>query len=57
MEAIRNAVSKAGAHLFVNARCDAYLAKLVEDSKLTDESIARARMYLWGRRNGLHKTF
>jgi 2-methylisocitrate lyase-like PEP mutase family enzyme len=45
IEAIRNAVSKAGLDLFVNARSDVFLASLVEDSKLLDESISRGRLY------------
>ncbi|HEY2782352.1 MAG TPA: isocitrate lyase/phosphoenolpyruvate mutase family protein [Steroidobacteraceae bacterium] len=46
IEAIGNALSKAGAVLFVNARCDAYLANLVEKSKLVEESIARGKTYM-----------
>jgi 2-methylisocitrate lyase-like PEP mutase family enzyme len=45
IEAIRNAVSKAGADLFVNARCDVFLASLVEKPKLVEESIARGKVY------------
>lgn len=45
IEAIRNAVSKAGSDLFVNGRCDVFLASLVENSKLVEESIARGHRY------------
>ena len=53
IEAIKNAVSKAGGDLFVNARCDVFLAKLVEDSKLVEESIARAKQYAASGADGL----
>jgi 2-methylisocitrate lyase-like PEP mutase family enzyme len=45
IEAIRSAVNRAGADLFVNARTDIFLAGLAEESKRVDESIARARVY------------
>lgn len=45
IEAIRNAVSRAGADLFVNARSDVFLAGLVEKSKQVEESIARGNVY------------
>jgi 2-methylisocitrate lyase-like PEP mutase family enzyme len=45
IEAIRNAVSKAGADLFINARSDVILANLVEKSKLVDEAIGRGKLY------------
>ena len=44
IEAIRNAVSRAGADLFVNARCDVFLAGLVEQSKRVEESITRGKV-------------
>jgi 2-methylisocitrate lyase-like PEP mutase family enzyme len=53
IEAIRNAVSKAGADLFINARCDVFLASLVEKPKLTDESIARGKTYAAAGADGL----
>ena len=45
IEAIRDAVVTVGADLFINARSDVYLARLVERSKLVEESIARGRVY------------
>jgi 2-methylisocitrate lyase-like PEP mutase family enzyme len=45
IEAIRNAVSKANLDLFVNTRCDVFLASLVEKSKLIDETISRGKLY------------
>lgn len=45
IEAIRNSVAKTGADLFVNARCDVFLAGLAEPSRLVDESIARGTLY------------
>jgi 2-methylisocitrate lyase-like PEP mutase family enzyme len=53
IEAIRSAASKAGADLFVNARCDVFLASLVEKSKLVEESIARGRRYTIAGADGL----
>jgi 2-methylisocitrate lyase-like PEP mutase family enzyme len=53
IEAICNAVSKAGADLFVNARCDVFLASLVEKSKLVEESIARGKTYAEAGASGL----
>jgi 2-methylisocitrate lyase-like PEP mutase family enzyme len=53
IEAIRNAVSKAGADLFVNAWCDVFLASLVEKSKQVDESIARGKLYAEAGADGL----
>jgi 2-methylisocitrate lyase-like PEP mutase family enzyme len=53
IEAIRNAVSKAGADLFVNARCDVFLAGLVEKSKQVEESITRGKVYAGAGADGL----
>jgi 2-methylisocitrate lyase-like PEP mutase family enzyme len=53
IEAIRGAASKAGADLFVNARCDVFLASLVEKSKLVEESIARGKTYTRAGADGL----
>jgi 2-methylisocitrate lyase-like PEP mutase family enzyme len=53
VEAIRNAVSKAGADLFVNARSDVFLAGLVEKPKRVEESIARGKLYAAAGADGL----
>jgi 2-methylisocitrate lyase-like PEP mutase family enzyme len=53
IEAIRGIASKAGADLFVNARCDVFLASLVEKSKLVEESIARGKTYARAGADGL----
>jgi 2-methylisocitrate lyase-like PEP mutase family enzyme len=53
IEAIRNAVSKAGADLFVNARSDVFLAGLVEKPKRVEESIARGQRYAGAGADGL----
>jgi 2-methylisocitrate lyase-like PEP mutase family enzyme len=53
IEAIRNAVSKAGTDLFVNARSDIFLASLVGKSKLVEESIARGKVYAGAGADGL----
>jgi 2-methylisocitrate lyase-like PEP mutase family enzyme len=53
IEAIRNAVSKSGADLFVNARSDVLLASLVEKSRLVEESIARGKLYATAGADGL----
>ena len=45
IEAIRNALSKSDVDLFVNARCDVFLAGLVEKARLVEESISRGRLY------------
>src|ERR1700738_401316 len=41
IEAIRNAVSQAGTDLFVNARSDVFLARLVAEPEFVGESVAR----------------
>jgi 2-methylisocitrate lyase-like PEP mutase family enzyme len=53
IEAIRNAVAKSGADLFVNARSDVFLASLVEKAKQADESIARGDLYASAGADGL----
>jgi len=53
VEAIRGAVSKAGADLFVNVRTDVFLASLVEESERVEESIARGKLYLGAGADGL----
>jgi 2-methylisocitrate lyase-like PEP mutase family enzyme len=53
IEAIKNAVAKSGADLFVNARSDVFLASLVESSKQPDEAIARGKLYASAGADGL----
>lgn len=53
IEAIRNALAKAGADLYVNARTDVFLANLVEPAKLVDESIQRGKLYASAGADGL----
>jgi 2-methylisocitrate lyase-like PEP mutase family enzyme len=53
IEAIRAAVSKAGADLFINARSDVFLASLVEKPKQVDESISRGKQYASAGADGL----
>ena len=53
IEAIRSAVSKARADLFVNVRTDVFLAGLVEDSKRVEESIGRGKLYAKAGADGL----
>jgi 2-methylisocitrate lyase-like PEP mutase family enzyme len=53
IEAIRNAVSKANGDLFINARCDVFLARLVAESRLVEESIARGKLYARAGADGL----
>lgn len=43
--AIKQAAKAKGADIFINARCDVYLANLVEDSKKRDELIRRGKLY------------
>lgn len=51
--AIRDAVSKSGVDLFINARCDVFLASLVDKPKQADESISRGKMYAEAGADGL----
>jgi len=53
IEAIRAALSKAGADLFVNARCDVFLAGVVEKPKRVEESILRGKLYAGAGADGL----
>jgi 2-methylisocitrate lyase-like PEP mutase family enzyme len=53
IEAIRDMASKADADLFVNARCDVFLAGLVEQSKRVEESITRGKVYAGAGADGL----
>lgn len=53
IEAIRNALAKAGADLFVNARSDVFLASLVDREQQVDESIARGTLYASAGADGL----
>jgi 2-methylisocitrate lyase-like PEP mutase family enzyme len=53
IEAIRSAVSKARADLFINVRTDVFLAGLVEDSKRVEESIRRGKLYTEAGADGL----
>jgi 2-methylisocitrate lyase-like PEP mutase family enzyme len=53
IEAIRNAVSQAGTDLFVNARSDVFLASLVAEPKLVEESVARGKLYAGAGADGL----
>ena len=53
IEAIRNAVSKAGADIFINARSDVFLANLVDKPKQAGESIARGDLYASAGADGL----
>ncbi|WP_322046321.1 isocitrate lyase/phosphoenolpyruvate mutase family protein [Paraburkholderia sp. J67] len=53
IEAIKNAVAKSGSDLFVNARSDVFLARLVEPSKQPEESIARGALYASSGADGL----
>ncbi|BBU31287.1 hypothetical protein BTHE68_50210 [Burkholderia sp. THE68] len=53
IEAIKNAVAKAGLDLFVNARSDVFLASLVEQAKQPQEAIARGHVYASAGADGL----
>ncbi|MEM5460865.1 isocitrate lyase/phosphoenolpyruvate mutase family protein [Paraburkholderia phytofirmans] len=53
IDAIRTSASKAGADIFINARCDVFLGRLVEDSRLVDESITRGKLYANAGADGL----
>jgi 2-methylisocitrate lyase-like PEP mutase family enzyme len=45
VEAIRNALCKANLDLFINTRCDVFLAHLAEETHLLGESIRRGQLY------------
>ena len=53
IEAIRSAAYKSGADLFINARSDVFLASLVEEGKLVEESITRGKLYARAGADGL----
>ncbi|AET93355.1 hypothetical protein BYI23_C012090 [Burkholderia sp. YI23] len=53
IDAIKNAVAKAGLDLFVNARSDVFLASLVEKTKQPHEAIARGNLYASAGADGL----
>src|SRR5262249_7701547 len=53
IEAIRSALSKSSADLFVNARSDVFLARLVDESRFVEESIARGTLYSRAGADGL----
>ncbi|MGF6505833.1 isocitrate lyase/PEP mutase family protein [Paraburkholderia sp. 32] len=53
IEAIHSAVVNSGADLFINARCDVFLANLVEKPKQSAESIARSELYTSAGADGL----
>jgi len=53
IDAIRKAVSEAGADLFINARCDVFLANLVDKEMLVGESITRGKLYSRAGADGL----
>lgn len=45
IEAARSAAVRAGVDLFVNARCDVFLSRLVPPESAVEETLARARRY------------
>ena len=53
IEAIKNAASKSGLDIFVNARTDVFLANLVEASKRVDEVLSRGATYRAAGADGL----
>lgn len=53
IRAIREAVSKAGADLFINARSDVFLANLVDKPMQAHEAIARGDLYAAAGADGL----
>jgi 2-methylisocitrate lyase-like PEP mutase family enzyme len=53
IDAIKSAVSKAGADLFVNARTDVFLANLVDRARQPQEAIARGELYASAGADGL----
>jgi 2-methylisocitrate lyase-like PEP mutase family enzyme len=53
IEALRNAISKAGTDLFINVRSDVFLAGLVEKPGQVEESIRRGRIYTSAGADGL----
>ncbi|WP_321796856.1 isocitrate lyase/phosphoenolpyruvate mutase family protein [Caballeronia sp. J97] len=53
IEAIKDALLRAGMDVFVNARSDAFLANLVEKAKQPQEAIARGNVYASAGADGL----
>lgn len=53
IERIKNAAGKAGIDLFVNARTDVYLARLVPKERQTEETVTRAALYRKAGADGL----
>lgn len=53
IDAIRTSAARSGADIFINARCDVFLARLVEDSRLAEESITRGKLYASAGADGL----
>lgn len=53
IEAIRDAASKTNVDIFINARCDVFLANLAPQEKLVDESISRGNLYSKAGADGL----
>jgi 2-methylisocitrate lyase-like PEP mutase family enzyme len=53
IDAIRNTLVKSGADLFINARCDVFLASLVKEGELVEESISRGTLYSRAGADGL----
>ncbi|SAL77636.1 PEP phosphonomutase [Caballeronia arvi] len=53
IEAIKDALAKAGLDLFVNARSDVFLASLVAKARQPQEAIARAKLYASAGADGL----
>jgi 2-methylisocitrate lyase-like PEP mutase family enzyme len=53
IEAIRITLSRANTNIFVNARCDVFLAQLTEKARLVEESIFRGNTYSTAGADGL----
>jgi 2-methylisocitrate lyase-like PEP mutase family enzyme len=53
IEAIKDAASKSGSDIFVNARTDVFLANLVDASKRVDETLSRGATYRTAGADGL----
>ncbi|MCI3134050.1 isocitrate lyase/PEP mutase family protein [Phenylobacterium aquaticum] len=57
IEAVREAATKAGVDLFINARTDVYLAQLVAPDLAEAEAIRRARLYAGAGASGIFIPF
>lgn len=53
IESIRTVAAQMGQDIFINARCDVFLAKLASESLMVRESIIRGRMYAIAGADGL----